>query len=60
MKTEQKYITGLRRLSEYLGMPLETVKNNVNNGVIPKRKIGVNMIFKLSEVDAAISGIVNS
>ncbi|MFC2109849.1 hypothetical protein ACFLSU_04665 [Bacteroidota bacterium] len=59
MEREQKYITGIKRLSVYLGMPVETVKNNINNGIIPKRRLGVNVIFNIEEVDKAISDITN-
>ncbi|MEI6865537.1 hypothetical protein [Flavicella sp.] len=55
----QKYITGYNNLANYLGMKLSTVEKNVQNGIIPKRKLGVNAIFIIEEVDNVISDIQN-
>lgn len=55
----QKYITGYNGLAKYLGMKLSTVEKNVQNGIIPKRKLGVNVIFMIEEIDNVISDIQN-
>jgi len=56
---EQQYISGVKELASYLGMKARTVENYIKDGVIPKRRLGRKTIFKLSEVDAAISEVVN-
>lgn len=54
---QQKYISGVKNLANYLGMPQSTVRDYVANGILPKRKLGLKTIFNIKEVDAAISGI---
>ncbi|MCG7502416.1 helix-turn-helix domain-containing protein [Tenacibaculum sp. Mcav3-52] len=55
----QTYISGVKNLAEYLGMSPRTVENYINDGIIPKRRLGRKLMFKISEVDAAISEPVN-
>lgn len=50
----QKYITGVTALSEYLGMKKSTIHKNIQNGIIPKKKIGVNLVFEIKEIDSLI------
>lgn len=52
---EQQYLSGMKSLAAYLGMSPRTAENYVNDGLIPKRRLGRKLIFKISEVDAAIS-----
>ena len=53
------WISGTKEVASYLGMKEPTVKRYIKQGIIPMRKLGRKTMFKVSEVDAAISDVVN-
>lgn len=53
--SNQKYISGLKNLAEYLGMKEATAKYYVDSNIIPKRHLGRRLMFLKSDVDNSIS-----
>lgn len=57
----QAYISGIQNLANYLGLAKRTVENYVYvDKIIPLRKLGRKTMFKISEVDQAVSDIKNA
>lgn len=57
----QGYISGIQNLADYLGLAKRTTENYVYiDKIIPLRKLGRKTMFKISEVDQAISEIKNT
>jgi hypothetical protein len=57
---ERVWISGIKGLASYLDLPVGTVWGYVDQGIIPKRKLGRKLMFRRSEVDASISDPVNA
>ncbi|MBS9774724.1 MAG: helix-turn-helix domain-containing protein [Tenacibaculum sp.] len=56
---QQAYISGEKALASFLGMSDSCCRNLIKRGLIPKRYIGKKTIFKISEVEEAISNPSN-
>lgn len=53
------FLKGNKAGAEFLGMNERTFKHYVSIGLIPQRKIGKSNVYKKSELESAISEIVN-